>query len=152
MGLELESDRSTTEMAKPMGNRTKILGVGCIFTVLVTSLAFTVLLTDSAGPTIYEIDILPVTPEAGDTIYVMIYCIDTSGVSGASLRSSLNDMQWVEQEMEFYACLCIAGGRWVGALGPVQSGDVVRFYATAFDSSATRNTAETQTYTVQIDE
>ncbi len=149
--MELIS-RSLPETAKPMRNTTKILGVGCLFTVLVTSLAFTILLTDSEGPTIYEIDILPVTPEAGDTIYVMIYCIDPSGVFGALLRSSLNEMEWEEQEMGFYACLCIAGGRWVGALGPVQAGDVVRFYATAFDSSATRNTAETQTYTVQIDE
>lgn len=105
---------------------------------------------DIEGPLIYQVDILPVTPVPGDMISVIIYAIDPSGVSSAQLSWSINGKEWQSKDMSFFACLCIAGGRWVTNFGPVQDGDSLQLYATAYDSSLYGNPADTQTFSFMI--
>ena len=87
--------------------------------VLLIGVVVNAVVEDVDGPLIYQVDILPVNIVAGDIVRVVIYCIDRSGVSGAQLSSSLDGETWDVQDMSFYACLCIAGGRWVATFGPV---------------------------------
>jgi hypothetical protein len=107
-------------------------------------------LEDVDGPLIYEVDILPVQPVAGDMISVVIYCIDKSGVSAAQLSSSLDGESWTIQDMHFYTCLCIAGGRWVAVFGPVNEGDEAQFFVTAFDNAPIQHSSSTQNYSIQL--
>ncbi|NWF96113.1 MAG: hypothetical protein HXY34_08210 [Candidatus Thorarchaeota archaeon] len=133
-----------------MKNRTITVGVSVAFVALLATAILATVFEDDAGPNIYEVDIVPAIPKAGDSVSFVIYCIDPSGVSGAVLHIATNGGEWVEQEMRFYACLCIAGGRWVGSFGPVSIGDGISLYATAYDGSPTRNSANTQTFTINI--
>ncbi len=105
---------------------------------------------DKEGPQIYQVDILPRAPKAGDDLFFVIYCIDRSGVVGAQLHFSKNDDEWKAQNMTFYTCLCIAGGRWVGVVTGLQAGDRVQLYATAIDGTLSRNIANTQVFTVEV--
>lgn len=118
--------------------------------ILLTGIIVNAIVEDADGPLIYEIDILPVQPVAGDIINVVIYCVDRSGVSGAQLSSTLDGETWTVLDMQFFACLCIAGGRWVGTFGPVSDSDNARFFVTAFDSAPIRNAAISQTFSIQL--
>ncbi len=106
---------------------------------------------DVDGPNIYEVDVQPVSPTAGDTVTVTIYCIDSSGISDAKLNYSINGGQWHQEEMHFYTCLCAAGGRWVANFGPLKGGDQVKFYATAYDASPNTNSASSQVFSLQVE-
>ncbi len=118
--------------------------------VLLSGIIVVAVFDDVEGPYIYQIDILPVSPAAGDTISVVIYCIDASGVSDAKMSYSTNGEDWLQVDMNFYTCLCLAGGRWVAHIGPVAE-DTVQFFVTAFDNSPTKNTADTEVFTIQIE-
>ena len=133
-----------------MRNQTKLICIGAIVMISLTGIIVNAVLEDADGPLIYEVDILPVQPVAGDTISVMIYCIDRSGVSGAQLSSSLDGESWTVLDMQFFACLCIAGGRWVGTFGPVNESDNAQFFVTAFDNAPIRNAAISQTFSIQL--
>lgn len=133
-----------------MKTQTKMIALGAVIMVLLTGIIVIAVFDDVEGPLIYQIDVLPTNPAPGDYIVVAIYCIDTSGVSGAELRSSINGEEWEVYDMQFFACLCISGGRWTARFGPVGDGDIVNFYATAFDESPTRNSADTQTFELEI--
>ncbi len=134
-----------------MKNQTKLIGVGIILIVILTGLILSAVFEDKDGPLIYEVDTLPVEPVDGDIIRVVIYCIDRSGVSKAQLSSTLDGTNWAIQDMTFYSCLCIAGGRWVGTFGPVSVGDDPQFFITAFDKAAIPNSADTQTFSIELD-
>jgi hypothetical protein len=82
---------------------------------------------------------------------VIIYCIDPSGVSAAQLHSTLDGENWEIQDMSFYACLCIAGGRWVAQFGPVEEGDSAKFFVRAFDDSPTQNSGDTDTFELDLE-
>lgn len=118
--------------------------------LLLTGVVLNAVFDDVEGPLIYQVDILPVRPVVGDIIKVVIYCIDRSGVSGAQLSSSLDGVEWELQDMSFYACLCIAGGRWVAIFGPISDGDQAQFFVTAFDNAPIQNSADTQTFSIDI--
>jgi hypothetical protein len=118
--------------------------------LLLTGVVVNAVFEDVEGPLIYQVDILPVRPVVGDIIRVVIYCIDRSGVSGAQLSSSLDGVEWELQDMSFYACLCIAGGRWVATFGPISEGDQAQFFVTAFDNAPIQNSADTQTFSIDI--
>ncbi len=118
--------------------------------LLLTGVVVNAVFEDVEGPLIYQVDILPVRPVVGDIIRVVIYCIDRSGVSGAQLSSSLDGVEWELQDMSFYACLCIAGGRWVATFGPISDGDQAQFFVTAFDNAPIQNSADTQTFSIDI--
>jgi len=133
-----------------MRNQTKLICIGTILMVLLTGLILSAVFEDEEGPLIYEVDILPLDPVEGDIISVVMYCIDRSGVSHAQLSSSLDEADWEVQEMVFYSCLCIAGGRWVGTFGPVNSDDNVQFFVTAFDKAAMANSADTQIFSIEV--
>ncbi|RDE15630.1 MAG: hypothetical protein C4K48_03370 [Candidatus Thorarchaeota archaeon] len=133
-----------------MRNQTKLVCIGAIVMISLTGIIMNAVLEDADGPLIYEVDILPVQPVAGDTISVVIYCIDRSGVSGAQLSSSLDGESWTVLDMQFFACLCIAGGRWVGTFGPVNESDNAQFFVTAFDNAPIRNAAISQTFSIQL--
>ncbi len=119
--------------------------------VLLSGVIVLAVFDDVEGPFIYEVDILPVSPVAGDMISVVIYCIDSSGVSDAKLSYSINGEDWQMKDMNFYACLCLAGGRWVANFGPLQEGDIGQFFITAFDDSPTLNSADTEVFSIQIE-
>jgi len=106
---------------------------------------------DVEGPFIYEVDILPVAPAVGDTINVVIYAFDASGVSGVKLSYSVDGEEWQIKDMNFYTCLCISGGRWVANFGPIEEGQSAQFFVTMFDNSPTINSAESDIYTIQIE-
>jgi hypothetical protein len=131
-------------------NQTKLIGIGTILMVLLTGVVVNAVFDDVDGPLIYEVNILPVNLVAGDIVSIVIYCIDSSGVSGAQLSSSLDGDEWEVQDMSFYACLCIAGGRWVATFGPINEGDQAQFFVTAFDNAINQNSANTQTFTIDI--
>ncbi len=133
-----------------MKARNKLICVGILIMGVLATTVVLLVTDDVDGPIIYQIDVLPRRPHPGDVINIVIYCIDSSGVSGATLHYSVNDGEWQEQTMYFYACLCIAGGRWVGEVGPLDAGENVQFYATAFDNSVTINSADTQKFTVEV--
>lgn len=135
-----------------MRNQTKLICIGSILMILLSAAVVMAVIEDVEGPFIYEMHILPVQPVAGDYIRVVIYCIDRSGVSGAQLQSTLDGVNWEVQDMNFLACLCIAGGRWVATFGPVENGDTAQFYVTAFDNSVNHNPADTQTFDIQLSE
>ena len=118
--------------------------------ILLTGVIVNAVLEDVDGPLIYEVDILPIQPVAGDMISVVIYCIDRSGVSGAQLSSSLDGESWTVLDMQFFACLCIAGGRWVATFGPINDGDNAQFFVTAFDNSPIRHAATSQIFSIQL--
>ena len=134
-----------------MRAQTKLIILGALFMILLSSIIIMAVFDDVEGPMIYEIDILPVQPLAGDNINVIIYCIDRSGVSAAELHSTLDGENWEVQDMSFYACLCIAGGRWVAQFGPVEVGDSAKFFARAFDDSPTQNSADTDTFELDLE-
>ncbi|MHA2378268.1 MAG: hypothetical protein ACXADO_03415 [Candidatus Thorarchaeota archaeon] len=133
-----------------MRTQTKLIGIGTILIALLSSIIVIAIFDDIEGPLIYEVNILPVTPESGDRIEVVIYCIDPAGVSLAQLSWSVNGGTWHSEDMEFIACLCAAGGRWVANFGPIFEGDTVEFYVTAFDNSVYRNSADTQMFSLGI--
>ena len=118
--------------------------------ILLSGIIVLAVFDDVEGPLIYQVDILPVTPAPGDMISVIIYAIDPSGVSSALLTWSINGEEWESKDMSFFACLCIAGGRWITNFGPVQNGDALDFYVTAYDSSPFANPADTQTFSFMI--
>ena len=133
-----------------MRNQTKLICIGAIVMILLTGIIVNAVFEDADGPLIYEVDILPAQPVAGDIISVVIYCIDRSGVSGAQLSSSLDGESWTVLDMQFFACLCIAGGRWVGTFGPVDDSDNAQFFVTAFDNAPITNAAISQTFSIQL--
>jgi hypothetical protein len=118
--------------------------------LLLTGVIVNAVFEDVDGPLIYQVDILPVNIVAGDIVSVVIYCIDRSGVSGAQLTFSLDGETWDIQDMSFFACLCIAGGRWVATFGPVLGGSQAQFFVTAFDNGINQNSADTQTFTIDL--
>jgi hypothetical protein len=133
-----------------MRSQTKLICIGAILMVVLSGIIILAVFDDVEGPLIYQVDILPVNPAPGDLIKVIIYAIDPSGVAGAHVSWSINGEEWQEKEMSFFACLCIAGGRWVTSFGPVQEGDALEFYVTAYDNSPYVNPADTQTFSFQI--
>ena len=118
--------------------------------VLLTSIIILAIYDDVDGPMIYQIDVLPVDPVVGDTIRVIAYALDTSGVSLAQLSYSTDGANWETIDMNFFTCLCLAGGRWVGLFGPIDDGDVAEFYVTAIDDSPTLNPTDTQIFSIEI--
>ncbi|UCH04542.1 MAG: hypothetical protein JSW05_13455 [Candidatus Thorarchaeota archaeon] len=133
-----------------MRTQTKLIGIGTILIALLSSITLLAVLVDVQRPDIYDVSILPVAPQSGNRIEIVVYCIDPSGVSLAQLSWSKKGGAWQTQDMQFIACLCAAGGRWVGDFGPIYEGDTAEFYVTAFDSSVYRNSADTQVFTLGI--
>jgi hypothetical protein len=133
-----------------MRDQTKLICIGVILVVLLSGIIVNAVFEDVDGPLIYEVDVLPVNPVAGDTISVVIYCIDRSGVSKAQLSISLDGESWTVQNMVFYSCLCIAGGRWVAFFGPVNEGDDAQFYVTAYDNAPIQHSETTQIFSIQL--
>ncbi len=135
-----------------MRAQTKLIAVGILLMIGLSAAIAMIVFDDVEGPYIYEVDILPVDPAPGDMISVTIYCIDRSGVSGATLHSRIGDGEWEDYEMHFLACLCIAGGRWVAQFGPVPANTTVQVYVTAYDNAPIPNSADTQVFEMYISE
>ncbi|MHA1935419.1 MAG: hypothetical protein ACW97A_09055 [Candidatus Thorarchaeota archaeon] len=133
-----------------MKGHTKAIIIGAISMLLMSGIIVGVVYADAEGPDIYQIDVLPVSPKAGDDITVEAYCIDASGISNSVLMSSLNGGDWQEVNMQFFACLCAARGRWSASFGPLEDGDSAQFYVTAFDDSINRNPSDSDIFTIQI--
>ena len=133
-----------------MKNQTKLICIGAVFMILLSSIILLAVYDDVDGPLIYQIDVLPVDPVAGDIIRVIIYAIDASGISNAQLSFTTDGINWETLDMDFFTCLCIAGGRWVGRFGPIYDGDVAEFYVTAYDNSPTFNPSDSQTFSLEI--
>ncbi len=131
-----------------MKTKTKLACLGVLLVVGLSWAIYSAAFSDVSGPNIYQIDIRPSPPKPNDQVRVIIYCIDPSGVSGAKLHFSRDGGEWQTRDMQFFACLCIAGGRWVASVGQVSSGDSYSFYVTAFDEM--QNSADSQTYTIDI--
>lgn len=133
-----------------MKNQTKLIGIGAIFMVLLSSVIVLAIFDDVDGPLIYELHVLPVDPVDGDIIRVIAYALDTSGVSNVQLSYTVDGTTWEVQDMSFYTCLCLAGGRWVGTFGPINGENVTEFYITAYDNSPTFNPSDTQVFSIEI--
>lgn len=131
-------------------NQTKLIGIGAVFMILLSTMIVVAVYADLDGPSIYQIDILPVDPVAGDHINIIAYAIDKSGVSNTKLTFTTDGANWDVQDMDFIACLCAAGGRWVGSFGPINEDDVVEFYITAFDSSPVLNPTSSEIFSLEI--
>ena len=144
------NDATPRSLEFKVRNQTKLIGIGTILMVLLTGGVVNAVFEDVDGPLIYEVDILPVDTVVGDIISVVIYCIDRSGVSSAQLSSSLDGEEWEVQDMSFFACLCIAGGRWVATFGPITEGDQPQFFVTAFDNGINQNSADTNTFSIDL--
>ncbi len=132
-----------------MKNQTKLIGIGAIFMVLLSSVIVLAIFDDVDGPLIYELHVLPVDPVEGDIIRVIAYALDTSGVSNVQLSYTVDGTTWEVQDMSFYTCLCLAGGRWIGTFGPINGESVAEFYITAYDNSPTLNPSDTQVFSLE---
>lgn len=133
-----------------MKNQTKLISIGAIFMVLLSGVIVLAIFDDVEGPLIYELHVLPVDPVEGDIIRVIAYALDTSGVSNVQLHYTIDGTNWEVQDMSFYTCLCLAGGRWVGTFGPINSEAVSEFFITAYDNSPTFNPSDTQVFSLEI--
>jgi hypothetical protein len=133
-----------------MKNQTKLICIGAVFMILLSSVIVLAIYDDVDGPLVYQIDILPVNIVVGDTIRVIAYALDSSGVSNVQLSYTTDGDNWEMQDMDFFTCLCLAGGRWVGSFGPINDGDIAEFFITAYDNSPTLNPSETQTFSLEI--
>jgi hypothetical protein len=133
-----------------MKNQTKLICIGAVFIILLSSVIIMAIYDDVDGPLIYEIDILPIDPVVGDNIRVTVYALDASGVSNVQLSYTTDGINWEVQDMGFFTCLCLAGGRWVGSFGPIANGDIAEFYVTAFDNSPTLNPSDSQMFSLEI--
>ncbi len=133
-----------------MKNQTKLICIGAVFMILLSTVILLAIYDDVDGPLIYQIDVLPVNPVVGDTIRVIAYALDTSGVSNVQLSFTTDGTNWETLDMDFFTCLCLAGGRWVAKFGPIDDGDVAEFYVTAYDNSPTLNPSDTQTFSLEI--
>ena len=133
-----------------MKNQTKLILIGLISMMILSSTVVIVVFADRKGPLIYDISILPVSPVEGDYISVKAYCTDSSGIYNTQLVGTLDGETWQVQDMEFYTCLCDAGGQWIGQFGPITNEDNIAFYVVSFDNSLNQNQAESQTYTIEI--
>ena len=133
-----------------MKNQTKLICIGVLFMIFLSTIIILAVYDDVDGPLIYQVDILPIDPVEGDVIRVIAYAIDPSGVSNSQLSYTIDGINWETQDMNFYTCLCIAGGRWVGTFGPISNGEVPEFYITMFDNSPTLNPSDSQTFSVEI--
>jgi hypothetical protein len=120
--------------------------------ILLSTIVVLAVYDDVDGPLIYQIDILPIDPVAGDHIRVIAYAIDPSGISNAQLSYTTDGENWNVLDMSFYTCLCIAGGRWVGIFGPISEGASPEFFVTAYDNSPTLNPSDSQTFSIEIGE
>ncbi|TXT56459.1 MAG: hypothetical protein BAJATHORv1_20048 [Candidatus Thorarchaeota archaeon] len=134
-----------------MRTETKLIVIGAILMILLVGTIANLIVEDVEGPLIYEIHIQPIEPMAGDRIAITIYCIDSSGVANAEIRASIDGGEWEVYKMNFYACLCLAGGRWIGNIDPVDVGEQVQIYVTAYDDSPARNSADTEMFHYQIE-
>ena len=132
-----------------MKNQTKLICIGAVFMILLSGIIVTAIFDDVEGPLIYDLHILPIDPIEGDIIRIIAYAIDTSGVSNAQLSYTIDGITWEVQDMSFYTCLCLAGGRWVGTFGPISDDSIVEFYVTAYDNSPTLNSADTQVFSIE---
>ncbi|MHA1903410.1 MAG: hypothetical protein ACXADL_07135 [Candidatus Thorarchaeota archaeon] len=133
-----------------MKGHTKVIIIGVIFMLLMSGIIIGVVYADVEGPNIYQIDVLPASPQAGDNVTVEAYCIDASGISSSKLMRSLNGGDWQEGEMQFFECLCAAGGRWYASFGPLEEGDTAQFYVTSYDDSINMNPSDSDIFTIQI--
>lgn len=131
-----------------MKNQTKLVGIGAVFMILLSSIIVLAIFDDVDGPLIYELHILPVDPVEGDVLSIVAYALDTSGVSNVQLSYTIDGTNWEVQDMSFYTCLCLAGGRWVATLGPI--GNLTEFFITAYDNSPTLNPSDTQVFSIEI--
>lgn len=133
-----------------MNSQTKLIFIGTVIMILLSTLVVVSVYSDEDGPLIYQIDVLPVAPVAGDYIGVTAYAIDPSGVSNVLLSYTIDGTNWNLMDMNFISCLCAAGGRWVVSFGPVDNSNIVRFFATAYDASPMLNHADSQIVSVEI--
>jgi hypothetical protein len=134
-----------------MNNQTKLICIGALFMIILSSVIILAVFDDVDGPLIYQIDILPIDPVIGDQISVIAYAIDRSGVANAQLSFTTDGINWEIKDMNFYSCLCLAGGRWVATFGPVSEGAIPEFFITAYDNSPTLNPSDSQIYSIEID-
>lgn len=133
-----------------MKNQTKLICIGAVFMILLSTVILLAIYDDVDGPLIYQLDVLPVDPVIGDTIRIIAYALDTSGVSNVQLSYTTDGTNWETLDMNFFTCLCLAGGRWVGSFGPIDDGDIAEFYVTAYDNSPTLNPSDSQTFSLEI--
>jgi len=132
-----------------MKSQTKLICIGAVFMLLLSTVIVMAIFDDVEGPLIYELHVLPVDPVDGDIIRIVAYALDTSGVSSAQLSYTLDGINWEVQDMSFYTCLCLAGGRWIGVFGPISSESVTEFYITMYDNSPTLNPSDTQVFSIE---
>lgn len=133
-----------------MKNQTKLIVIGTVLMIFLSSVIVLAIYDDVDGPLIYELHVLPVDPVEGDIIRVIAYALDTSGVSNVQLSYTIDGTNWEIQDMSFYTCLCLAGGRWVGTFGPINNGSATEFFITAYDNSPTLNPSDTQVFSLEI--
>ncbi|MHA1963609.1 MAG: hypothetical protein ACXACG_09210 [Candidatus Thorarchaeota archaeon] len=134
-----------------MKSQTKLIGIGAVFMILLSTTIILAIYGDMDGPLVYQIDILPVDPIVGSDITVTVYAIDPSGVSKVHLNYTTDGLNWEVQDMDFFACLCAAGGRWVGTFGPISDESITEFYVTAYDNSLTLNPSDSQIFSLETD-
>ena len=133
-----------------MKDQTKLICIGAVFMTLLSAVIVVAVFDDTDGPVIYEVHVLPVDPVEGDIIRVIAYALDPSGVSSVQLSYTMDGINWDVLDMDFFACLCIAGGRWTTSFGPINSGNITEFFITAYDNSPTLNPSDTQTFSLEI--
>ncbi|MHA1949436.1 MAG: hypothetical protein ACW987_06155 [Candidatus Thorarchaeota archaeon] len=133
-----------------MKNQTKLVVIGMVFMILLSTSIVISVFGDLEGPEIYDIAMLPLYPVVGDNISIVAYSIDPSGISHVQLSSTVDGADWLVQEMDFQSCLCAAGGRWTASFGPISNSTNVAFFVTAYDNSPHQNQITSQTFTIHL--
>lgn len=133
-----------------MKDQTKLICIGAVLMTLLSTVIVVAIFDDIDGPLVYELQVLPEDPVEGDIIRVVAYALDPSGVSSVQLSYTTDGINWDVLDMDFFTCLCLAGGRWVASFGPINSGNITEFFITAYDNSPTLNPSDTQTFSLEI--
>ena len=120
-----------------MKNQTKLICVGAVFMILLSSVIMLAIYDDVDGPLIYQIDLLPVDPAVGDTIRVIAYALDTSGVSNVQLSFTTDGTNWTS-----IATGLNDNGSYNGWTVPAINSTTVRVRITATDDATIDITAD----------
>ncbi len=90
--------------------------------------------SDVIGPIITDIIHSPSTPKELDTISINATVTDDSGIYNVTLHYRINDGNWIEVSMTLKS-----GDLYNVTIGPFAVGDIIEYYVSAIDNSASHN-------------
>ncbi|MFW9924619.1 MAG: hypothetical protein ACFFDW_15160, partial [Candidatus Thorarchaeota archaeon] len=98
--------------------------------------SFTVISSDTEGPTITNITHYPKLPVVNDSIHITCKANDINNIQSVSLYYSINNGSWTEKSMSL-----VLDDEYECYLDSLELGDTVKYYIEAIDNSQAHNIA-----------